>query len=95
MIYKLQIREEAEDEIGEAYSWYEQQSEGLGERFISELEALFKKITLHPQHYKVARSVFRQAAIKSFPFVIYFEIVDKSIVVYSVFHTKRRPNKKF
>ncbi|MFL5748656.1 MAG: type II toxin-antitoxin system RelE/ParE family toxin, partial [Niastella sp.] len=75
--------------------WYEQQSQGLGERFIGELEVLFHKITVNPQHYKVARSVFRQAAIKSFPFVVYFEIVNNSIVVYSVFHTKRRPNKKF
>ena len=95
MIYKLEINGAAEEEIFEAYNWYEQQSEGLGERFIGELETLFKKITKHPQHYKIARSVFRQAAIKSFPFVIYFEIVDKSIVVYSVFHTKRRPNKNF
>jgi plasmid stabilization system protein ParE len=95
MTYKLEISGEADEEIFEAYSWYEQQSEGLGERFISQLEALFNKITVNPQHYKVTRSVFRQAAIKSFPFVIYFEIVNTRIIVYSVFHTKRRPNKKF
>jgi plasmid stabilization system protein ParE len=95
MTYKLEISGEADEEIFEAYSWYQQQSEGLGERFIGELEALFQKISVNPQHYKVARSVFRQAAIKSFPFAIYFEIVNKSVVVYSVFHTKRRPHKNF
>jgi hypothetical protein len=55
MTYKLVINGEADEEIFEAYSWYEQQSQGLGERFIGELETLFQKITVSPQHYKVAR----------------------------------------
>ncbi len=54
MTYKLEISGEADEDIFEAYSWYEQQSQGLGERFIGELEVLFHKITVNPQHYKVA-----------------------------------------
>lgn len=95
MGYKLEIRGEADEEIFEAYSWYEQQTPGLGQRFIGELEAIFQKITLNPQHYKIARSVFRQASVKSFPFVVYFEINHNNIVVYSVFHTMRKPDKRF
>ena len=74
MSYKLEIRGEADEEIFEAYSWYEQQSQGLGDRFIAALEAIFHKITNSPHHYKVARSVFRQASVRSFPFIVYFEI---------------------
>jgi hypothetical protein len=37
MTYTLEIREEAEAEIYEAFSWYEQQLPGLGDRFIGEL----------------------------------------------------------
>jgi plasmid stabilization system protein ParE len=95
MSYKLEIREEAEEEIFEAYSWYEQQTPGLGQRFIGELEAIFQKITLNPQHYKIVKSVFRQASVKNFPFVVYFEITNNNIVVYSVFHTMRKPHKRF
>jgi plasmid stabilization system protein ParE len=95
MTYKLEIRGEADEEIFEAYSWYEQQAPGLGERFIGELEAVFKKITLNPLHYKIARSVFRQSSVKSFPFVVYFELTRDRIIVYSVFHTSRKPIKDF
>ncbi|OQP64818.1 hypothetical protein A3860_18860 [Niastella vici] len=95
MAYKLEIRGEAEEEIFEAYKWYEEQTPGLGERFIVELEAVFNKISRTPLHYKIARSVFRQASIKSFPFVVYFEINRDNIVVYSVFHTSRKPHKRF
>jgi plasmid stabilization system protein ParE len=95
-MYKLEIREEADEEIYEAFSWYEQQSPGLGDRFIGELEVVFQKITSAPQHYKIARSVFRQASVRSFPFVVYFEIYKNAIiVVYSVFHTKRKPKNSF
>jgi len=91
MTYNLEIKAEADDEIFEAYSWYEQQVAGLGDRFILELESIFQKIVTNPQHYKTQSSVFRQASLKSFPFVIYFEVKKTAIIVYSVFHTKRKP----
>jgi 16S rRNA (uracil1498-N3)-methyltransferase len=43
----------------------------------------------------VTKSVFRQASVKSFPFVVYFEITSNAVVVYSVFHTKRKPKSDF
>jgi len=95
MTYNLEIKAEADDEIFEAYSWYEQQVAGLGDRFVLELESIFQKITTNPQHYKIANSVFRQASLKSFPFVIYFEAANTAIIVYSVFHTKRKPKNRF
>ena len=95
MTYTLEIREEAEEEIYEAFSWYEQQLSELGDRFIRELDLVFKKITSTPQYYKTARSVFRQASVQSFPFVVYYEIDNSKIIVYSVFHTKRKPKKDF
>lgn len=93
MTWKLEIRNEADAEIFEAYNWYESQKAGLGDRFINEFESVLQKITTTPHHYKIAKSIFRQASLKSFPFVIYFEIADATIIVYSVFHTSRNPSK--
>lgn len=93
MTWKLEIRNEADAEIFEAYNWYEAQLAGLGDRFINEFETVLQKITTTPHHYKIAKSVFRQASLKSFPFVIYFEITNTTIIVYSVFHTRRNPNR--
>ena len=95
MSYRIEIREEADAEIFDAYHWYEQQLTGLGQRFINELEIVLEKITSNPLHYKIATSIYRQAAIKSFPFVVYFEVNDNAIIVYSVFHTKRKPKTDF
>ena len=95
MTYKIEIRGQADEEIYEAYKWYEEQVAGLGHRFIHELESVFQKIATNPQHYKTARSVFRQASLKTLLFVIYFEIVNNAIIVYSVFHTKRKPKNPF
>ena len=95
MAYKLEIRAEADEEIFEAYNWYDNQPPWLGKQYLEELEAILQEILLNPQHYKVAGSVFRQASMKTFPFVVYFEITDDRIIVYSVFHKNRKTPKRF
>jgi hypothetical protein len=44
----------------EAYDWYEQQSKGLGEIFLSELNTCYKKIEAQPAFYSKAKKNFRQ-----------------------------------
>jgi len=79
----------------EAWEWYEEQQVGLGERFLQELEGSFKRIEKWPTSYAKIKSNFRQVILTTFPYVIVFEIIDKDVVVYAVFHTSRSPRKKF
>ena len=39
---EFQVRPEAQDDIEAAALWYEAQREGLGERFVSEIDALIR-----------------------------------------------------
>jgi hypothetical protein len=43
MAYKLEIRGEAEEEIFEAYKWYEEQSPGLGSGLLRNWKSYLKK----------------------------------------------------
>lgn len=38
MEYKIEFREGAQKDLLQAYSWYEKQQKGLGDKFISEVE---------------------------------------------------------
>ncbi|SFC05136.1 hypothetical protein [Kaistella jeonii] len=44
MIYELEIKEETDEEIIDAYLYYERKQVGLGEKFLLQLEIYFKKI---------------------------------------------------
>jgi mRNA-degrading endonuclease RelE of RelBE toxin-antitoxin system len=79
----------------EAYDWYEQQSKGLGEIFLSELNTCYKKIETQPTFYKKAKKNFRQIRLKRFPYLVVYEILKSEVVVFAVFHTSRNPNSKF
>ena len=51
MSYTLIIREEALEEMKDAFFYYERTQTGLGERFLFELEKRYNKIREHPQSY--------------------------------------------
>jgi len=79
----------------DAYQWYEEQLEGLGESFLFDLEQANKKITTNPTFYSFQDDRYRRILLKKFPYIVIYEILDKEIVVYAIFHTSRNPNKRF
>ena len=94
MKYELIIRKEASIEIMEAAKYYEIQQNGLGIKFLVQLEIYFEKIQNNPELYYIKRSPYREAFIKKFPYLIIYEIKKKKIVVFSVFNTWQNPTKK-
>jgi plasmid stabilization system protein ParE len=95
MAYSLQIKEEAKKEIVEAAHWYAQISKGLEIRFITQLETVFNIILKNPKTYKRVYKLFRQAALKKFPYVVLYDYEDSTVIIYCVFHAKQNPDKKF
>ena len=89
MKYNLIIKEEANQEIIDSYLYYENKSIGLGEKFLENLEIYFDRIQKYPKHYQIKRKPYREVFVKNFPFLIIYEILKYSIVVYAVFHTSR------
>jgi len=93
--YSLEIKEEALDEIIQAYQYYESQVEGLGEKFLSQLDIYFERITSNPRLFASNVPPYREAFIQIYPYLIIYEIDDTSVVVYSVFNTHRNPKDKY
>jgi len=79
----------------EAYDWYEKQSNGLGEIFLSELDRCYKKIEAQPTFYSKTRKNFRQLRLKRFPYVVVYEVMKSEVIIFAVFHTSRSPKHKF
>ncbi|NDV14577.1 type II toxin-antitoxin system RelE/ParE family toxin [Muricauda sp. TY007] len=94
MTYILEVKDEANLEIIEAYLYYEEKRRGLGEEFLEHLDSYFDRITTNPKHFPQKRKPYREAFIKRFPFLIVYEVIKNKVIVYSVFNTWQNPEKR-
>ncbi len=94
MIYELEIVEEADWEITEAYLYYEHKQSGLGEKFLKQLDKYLDRICENPKLFQIKKNDYREAYIRKFPYLVIFEIEENKVVVYSVFNTPQNPEKK-
>ncbi len=79
MAYKLLITKKAKQDIIDGFYWYESKSDGLGSRFVEEVEKTLSYVQLYPLHYQIKyKKIFREAVLKSFPYVIIYEITDEN-----------------
>jgi len=84
---------EARQDIADAYSWYEEQTLGLGMEFLRCLEASFLSIQRNPLIYQIVHEDYHRALIRRFPYAIFYEYNLKQIIIYSVFHCSQNPAK--
>ncbi|MDB5290412.1 MAG: toxin, RelE family [Phycisphaerales bacterium] len=92
MSYRLAIRPEAEEEMHEAFDWYEQRRKGLGDDFLQSVEDGLIAIQLRPESFPIVHMHVRRTLIRRFPFGIYFTIESGVIEIIAVYHGKRDPH---
>ena len=91
MPHDLIVRPEAEAELSDAYAWYEQRVQGLGDQFILSVDAVFQSLIRSPHQYPKVFKTIRRAIIHRFPYAIFFVESDTQITVLAIFHAKRNP----
>jgi hypothetical protein len=64
----LIVRPEAEADLAASKLWYEEQHEGLGARFLGEVDATFRRIESNPMAFSFVRGKLRRALLRRFPF---------------------------
>lgn len=91
MSYTLLIQTEAWLEIQNAYDWYEEQKEGLGDEFLEEIEICYKILIEAPERFPFKNHLYRRITTERFPYIIMYEIEEKTIIISRVRHIKQRP----
>jgi plasmid stabilization system protein ParE len=87
----LIVRPEAEADLAASRLWYEEQHEGLGARFIAEVDATFRRIEANPMAFSLVRGKLRRALVRRFPFGVFYALTERYIVVVAVLHAARDP----
>lgn len=88
---RLVLRLEARHELEQAVEWYETQLPDLGRQFRAEVYRTFDNITTRPELYPESHGTARKAVLRRFPYLIFYLVETKRIVVVAVFHAKRDP----
>lgn len=81
----------AEKEFQEAITWYNQQSEGLGHEFSTEIKQTLKRIQAHPDAWTLLSDNTRRCRTNRFPYGVIYRIKDDTIFVIAIMHTRRKP----
>jgi plasmid stabilization system protein ParE len=84
---------EAKSDVADAYGWYENQMQGLGDDFLTCLESAFLQIAQNPTRYPIRFDHFRRILIRRFPYAIYFDHDARAVYIYYVFHFSQNPMK--
>jgi len=91
MKYSIHLTEEALEEEAEAFLFYEKEKQGLGDKFLNDLESTLNRISENPAHYSYIddTKTMRDVVLKTFPYVIIFEIKFEKVEVYHIHHTSK------
>ena len=88
---RIVFRLEAQADAIEAYDWYEARAPGLGFEFVKALDVALTAATRNPETFAEIEGDLRRVILRKFPYSLIFRAEADSLVVFAVFHHRRRP----
>jgi hypothetical protein len=82
---------EAECEYFDAIRYYENETAGLGIRFIEDFEKTLARILSFPEAWSPLTRNTRRALFEIFPYGIIYHFDEMNVYILAVMHLKRKP----
>jgi plasmid stabilization system protein ParE len=81
----------AQQEVHDAYEWFEERTDGKGLEFLDELDRVVRLIRSFPFAAVEIEADIRRSLLPRFPYAVVYGIDDQTLVVIAVAHTHREP----
>ena len=88
---RVSFHELAERELNDAALYYEQESAGLGIKFLYEVERYIDAIVRKPSAGQKVRGQVRRRLLRRFPYGVLYSVKDDGIRILAIMNLKRRP----
>lgn len=82
----------AEVEMNDAAAFYEQQADGLGDRFLTEIERCIAQVALQRDIGHRVRGELRRVLARKFPYSTAHGASREELTVVAIAHQSRRPH---
>jgi plasmid stabilization system protein ParE len=87
----IRFLEPAQNELDDAFNWYEMEQCGLGRRLLVEVQSALKRITVFPDSCAVIAPGLRRCMTRKFPYSLVYGVENDTVVVVAVAHMHRAP----
>jgi plasmid stabilization system protein ParE len=91
MSFTVLFEPDAEQEIIDAFQWYEEQSFGLGGDFLRAVKQSEAILSRNPFQYQVQYKEVRRAFLRRFPYALHYVVEENMVSVLACFHFRRNP----
>jgi len=91
MTRRFIVRPLAEADLEDAARWSEDERAGLAARFLSDVDRTFARIRERSFQFPTVAGEVRRALLHTFPYAVYFRVLDEIVVVLAVLHLRRNP----
>lgn len=81
----------AELELNEAAAYYELERQGLGARFLREVDRCIESLVKHPQAGAIILGDVRRRLVRRFPYAVLYTIKPEGVRIQAIMNLKRRP----
>ena len=90
-MYEFIIRLEAEQDLAEAFLWYEEKRQGLGYDFLLHVHAGFRFLERDPLVFSGQYKEVRCYLIHRFPYKIFYRVEAQKVIILGVIYGGRNP----
>ena len=87
----IEFHPDVAKEIKSSYQQYQNQADGLGKDYLSELESSFQTIQELPNTWPKFKKEFRRFLLSKFPFSVIYQSNENTVFVVAVMHNSRKP----
>lgn len=87
----IEFHPDTADEIRYSRKWYEQQTTGLGQDFLDEIEVAINTVRQLPDTWPIFHGKYRRYILRRFPYSLIYRLESEKIYVLAVMHNSRKP----
>jgi hypothetical protein len=95
MNFLIVIPERVCEQLDSAFVYYEEKQAGLGIKFLDDWENTMDHLEKRPFIYQLKYKQFRTIQFNRFPFLVVFKIVENSIILNNIIHSKRSVARRY
>jgi plasmid stabilization system protein ParE len=89
---KIRFLTFAQQEIDQAYLWFEERSAGKGIEFLDEIDRAVRLVLAYPFAAPEIEPGIRRCLVARFPYALLYGLDGNTVVVVAVTHSHRRPD---
>ena len=88
---RLEVLDQAAEDLIEGFNFYEDQEAGLGSYFLTNLYADVESLRVCGGVHRQVYRRYHRLLSKRFPFAVYYQVQDDTILVHAVVDCRRDP----